>query len=330
MLDCPGFLPIPFPEKEIPITIPPPPMINFQILVLPALVIALSAASLRADEYPEAKATQDPNVVVSPFPPNKKINITGFLPGDLARDPHTNQIFRIPARKATPLVFKPEIIEDDPSPPLPPVSDPDSLPILRPEIVEEPDPDAPSPPFDPSDPPASIPTQIPVTTSPQSPETTSPDGPIPDPIPEAVIATRAPREIDGSLEDFINLFVRSGQADDPTAQAEFFANEVTSYFGIQETSKEQVLIERQAHIAQWPRRIYVISGKPRFVNWISPEGAYDEFAIDVRIYQSLKNISGDTKRGYADHRLNVREKPDGSFEITAAEEHRARSVLIDP
>ena len=47
-------------------------------------------------QYPLARRADEPGQVVSPFPPYRKIDVTGFRSGQLAKDPTTGQIFRIP------------------------------------------------------------------------------------------------------------------------------------------------------------------------------------------------------------------------------------------
>jgi hypothetical protein len=47
-------------------------------------------------EYPMAKPTSKSNQVVSPYEPYHIIDVTGFGPGQLARDPSNRKIFRIP------------------------------------------------------------------------------------------------------------------------------------------------------------------------------------------------------------------------------------------
>lgn len=46
--------------------------------------------------YPPARKTLDRNEVISPYPPHHRIDVTGFQSGQLARDPYTDKIFRIP------------------------------------------------------------------------------------------------------------------------------------------------------------------------------------------------------------------------------------------
>ncbi len=46
--------------------------------------------------YPTGSRTNNPNFVKSPFPPHNVIDVTGFRSGELAVDPTTNQVFRIP------------------------------------------------------------------------------------------------------------------------------------------------------------------------------------------------------------------------------------------
>lgn len=52
--------------------------------------------SSQGSDYPVAQRTSDPNEVLSPYPPHGRINVEGFQPGDLARDPTNQKIFRIP------------------------------------------------------------------------------------------------------------------------------------------------------------------------------------------------------------------------------------------
>lgn len=47
-------------------------------------------------EYPVARRTNDPDQVLSPFPPHQRIDVSGFGSGELARDPKTGKIFRVP------------------------------------------------------------------------------------------------------------------------------------------------------------------------------------------------------------------------------------------
>ncbi len=49
-----------------------------------------------APKYPAATRSSDPDVVVSPYKPYNKVRVTGFKPGQLAKDPTTDKIFVIP------------------------------------------------------------------------------------------------------------------------------------------------------------------------------------------------------------------------------------------
>jgi hypothetical protein len=53
-------------------------------------------APTRPGEYPTARPTANPNEVTSPYEPYNIIDIEGFRPGQLARDPSNNKIFRVP------------------------------------------------------------------------------------------------------------------------------------------------------------------------------------------------------------------------------------------
>jgi hypothetical protein len=50
------------------------------------------------DDIPVARPTGNPNRVISPHPPYNVVDITGFKPGELARDPtiEGKKIFRVP------------------------------------------------------------------------------------------------------------------------------------------------------------------------------------------------------------------------------------------
>lgn len=47
-------------------------------------------------DYPIAKPTNQPGEVISPFEPDRIIDVKGFKSGVLARDPNTQKIFRVP------------------------------------------------------------------------------------------------------------------------------------------------------------------------------------------------------------------------------------------
>lgn len=49
-----------------------------------------------APDYPKAWSTDTPGIVISPYKPYNKVNVRGFEPGQLARDPKTNEIFVVP------------------------------------------------------------------------------------------------------------------------------------------------------------------------------------------------------------------------------------------
>ncbi len=47
-------------------------------------------------DYPTANPSGVPGQVISPYPPYKKIDVSGFNSGQLAKDPTTGKIFRVP------------------------------------------------------------------------------------------------------------------------------------------------------------------------------------------------------------------------------------------
>ena len=54
------------------------------------------AANNPPADYPVAQRTENADEVLSPYPPHHRINVAGFKPGQLARDPKNNKIFRVP------------------------------------------------------------------------------------------------------------------------------------------------------------------------------------------------------------------------------------------
>ena len=48
------------------------------------------------DPYPMAQRTNIPNQVISPYPPYNVMDVTDVRSGQLARDPKTGEIFRVP------------------------------------------------------------------------------------------------------------------------------------------------------------------------------------------------------------------------------------------
>ncbi len=49
-----------------------------------------------APSYPTANRSDIPGVVLSPYKPYNKVRVTGFNPGQLAKDPTTGKIFVVP------------------------------------------------------------------------------------------------------------------------------------------------------------------------------------------------------------------------------------------
>lgn len=47
-------------------------------------------------DYPTAQRTTTPGEVLSPYPPNNRIDVSGFRSGQMVKDPNTGQIFRVP------------------------------------------------------------------------------------------------------------------------------------------------------------------------------------------------------------------------------------------
>lgn len=61
------------------------------------------AAGQQAPEFPMGVPTSVPGIVTSPFPPHQQLDVSGFEPGQLAQDPGSGKIFRIPYAAQTPI-----------------------------------------------------------------------------------------------------------------------------------------------------------------------------------------------------------------------------------
>jgi hypothetical protein len=77
-------------ERYQPPRQPPPPQEYDQTHVTPL------PSSQAPPQYPTARPAEQANRVFSPYPPHNLINTEGFHRGDLAIDPTTNKVFRVP------------------------------------------------------------------------------------------------------------------------------------------------------------------------------------------------------------------------------------------
>lgn len=57
---------------------------------------ARQEAYANQESYPWARHTEDPGFVISPYPPNIVVDVRGFRDGELAVDPETGGVFRVP------------------------------------------------------------------------------------------------------------------------------------------------------------------------------------------------------------------------------------------
>lgn len=54
------------------------------------------SSSMENLNVPVAQLTDMPDEVLSPFPPHRRINVADIRSGDLAKDPDTGEVFRVP------------------------------------------------------------------------------------------------------------------------------------------------------------------------------------------------------------------------------------------
>jgi hypothetical protein len=83
---------LPLPQAEDPIDPPSPTPVETVEKDAPAP----PGKANSEEDAPMAKKTGKPGFVTSPYPPHRLIDVRGMAPGTLAKDPSTEEVFRIP------------------------------------------------------------------------------------------------------------------------------------------------------------------------------------------------------------------------------------------
>lgn len=64
--------------------------------------VGAGAAALKEDAdrksggIPYGTKTETPSIIASPHPPYQRVNVAGYYPGQIVRDPTTKKLFRLP------------------------------------------------------------------------------------------------------------------------------------------------------------------------------------------------------------------------------------------
>ena len=118
------------------------------------------------------------------------------------------------------------------------------------------------------------------------------------------------------LLEFVRAFNLNSSSNDPDALTPFYAEQVSSYFGKKNMSREAIRKDRVAYIKRFPQREYVLDGEPLLV------------ASDGNIYEVMTRVSYSV-RGSGRHRtgsvadyLKIRAGRDG-YRIVAIAEAKA-------
>lgn len=263
-----------------------------QILLSTCLLLFLSCGiGLAQTEYPVATPTDSPDVVISPFDENRRLDVAGLEPGSLAEDPIANKIFRIPFSNPTQRYYEDFIEDSKPTeelaPPPPIDSDTKDEVIPPPPVKEQAE---------------SKPKIIPEVKGPNSPSW----------VPTL-------KEIPQDLYNFIYAFNQNSGINQSDALLPFYANPVQNYFGKSNFSHAQIKADRAGYIKRWPQREYYLEGTPVYLG-------HQDNVVEVltrvryRVTDGKKVLAGTVSHNYKIRRGNQR------YEILSINEARASAA----
>lgn len=266
------------------------------------LFFAATAQSQDASgKYPLAIPTKTPGILISPFPPGRKIDVTGLKPGSLAMDPSVEKIFRIPptSPKTDGNVGKePAQTIEKPSPKTPAnplISTPSNrvYPPAQPSSITGAESR-----FDrPRNPGLGNP--MPPVLQQQTGEANNTD---------AIARLRLP----SGLLEFIHFYNQSSSDNSPKATLPYFDRQVL-YFGKKNQSHNDIVKDRSDYLKKYPYRKYRVIGEPLI---LSAENEVYELAFQVgyTVQGMGKPLSGKV----ADYMV-IRKTPEG-FRIVGIDE----------
>ncbi len=225
------------------------------------ICVLTSATLLAQEEYPVATPTDQPDVVISPFDPNRRLDVAGLEPGSLAEDPIAKKIFRIPYSNPTQRYYEEHAEPQPTEPELPP-----------PPITTGSDEVLPPPPVDNKAP----------TPQPEAPAPSGPNSP--SWVPSS-------GQVPQDLVAFLYAFNQNSTVNDPEALLPFYADRVDNYFGRKGISHSTIRKDRATYIERWPRREYIIDGAPVLLG--QSGNTYEVMTrVRYRVSNGTKSASG--------------------------------------
>lgn len=255
-------------------------------------------------EYPVGIPTDKPGILISPFPPGRKLDVTGLKPGSLAMDPSVEKIFRIPvtATETKGNVGKKTGNYEDytgknKKTPPPTTPAPTTPPTIS-SISNEPAFTLPNRVASPT-----VPSSMPGTGNrierPRDPGLGSGSTILVQPkIGSERIGspTTAPIKTTSSglpidLMNFVYAFNGDTSNNSPTATLGYFATEVL-YFGKSKQDHNDIAKDRAAYIRKYPSRKYTITAEPTLLS--AKNGIYELVSPVSYTVQGLgkRSISG--------------------------------------
>ena len=308
-------------------------------LIFPGL--ATVKAQNSTDKYPLGIPTDKPGILISPFPPGRKLDVTGLKPGSLAMDPSVEKIFRIPpttpATKSN--VGKKTANYEDytgkknaDKEPSPPKGSDSPAKKANPESVTG-DRPATAPPNMLTSPsitnPPSIPTSGRRMERPRNPGIgNTPTGTgnstgirvqpriaSPNDSPPQRNVAPSIGGLPKDLEDFVYAFNETSSNNSPGATLPFFGSRVL-YFGKNNQDHNDIIKDRAAYIRKYPYRKYRITARPTVLS--AKNGVYELVSpVSYTVQGMGRPISGKV----SDY-LIVRKTPD-SYAIVGIDETKA-------
>ena len=262
-----------------------------QITLLTLFVLLTAGLGFSQDKYPVATPTDSPDVVISPFDENRRLDVAGLEAGSLAEDPIAKKIFRIPYSNPTQRYYEDYIGKEAP------VEQETTSPISSGsgnEIIPPP------------------------------PVTGGGSAPAPEPLPQPS-GSSSPSWVPNSTQlpedllSFIYAFNQNSSVNKAEAVVPFYANPVESYFGKSRFSHSAIRADRDSYIKRWPNREYVLDGTPVL---LAQNGNVYEVLTRVRynVSSSSKSLNGAVSHNYRIRRGNRR------YEILSISEARASAA----
>ncbi len=271
------------------------------------------------EKYPVGIITDTPGILISPFPPGRKLDVTGLKPGSLAMDPSVEKIFRIPS--STPSTKgnvgkKPSSYEDYAGTK---TNKPSVTPNGKP-IPETPVPESPSGSHE----------KVMPSNNPPLPQIVNPDSRFERPRDPGLGGSLPPSSpssettdsgLPKDLEKFVYSFNETSSDNTPDATIAFYDTKVL-YFGKRNQTHNDIAKDRAAYIKKYPYRKYRITSEPVILS--AKNGVYE---LALPISYTVQGIGRPISGKVADY-LVVRKTPE-RYLIVGIDETKAGASRPD-